>query len=43
MVVAFDRITITVADLTAACDELKVLTGKEARILPNATSLPRTA
>ncbi|MEP4486394.1 MAG: VOC family protein [Halioglobus sp.] len=43
MVVAFDRITITVADLTAACNELKVLTGKEARILPDSTASGRTA
>ncbi|MEP6389570.1 MAG: VOC family protein [Halioglobus sp.] len=43
MVVAFDRITITVADLTTACNELKVLTGIEARILPESTASGRTA
>jgi catechol 2,3-dioxygenase-like lactoylglutathione lyase family enzyme len=43
MVVAFDRITITVADLAEACNELKVLTGKEARILPDSTASGRVA
>ena len=43
MVVAFDRITITVADLATACNELKVLTGKEARILPGTTASGRVA
>jgi hypothetical protein len=43
MVVAFDRITITVAHLATACNELKVLTGKEARILPDSTDSGRVA
>jgi len=43
MVVAFDRITIVVADLAAACAELRVLTGKEPRVLPDSTASGRVA
>jgi catechol 2,3-dioxygenase-like lactoylglutathione lyase family enzyme len=43
MVVAFDQIKIAVADLSRACSELKVLTGKDARILPDATRRNRVA